>query len=79
MQLLLLGVYAALCITCAWLAVQRGRSAVGIFVLSVAMTPIVGYAVVVALPDLLAEERRDRALADAIGKLLDKGPPGNLG
>lgn len=73
--LLLLGIWLALSGLVAWLGLQRGRSALGFFVLAALLSPLVAYAVLVALPDRALEEERRTALERAARELID-GPRG---
>jgi len=63
-------VWALLAIGVGWLATERGRSGVGYCLLSVLLSPLIGFVVVLVLPNLVKreEEQRERQEADRKSK-----------
>lgn len=53
-------VWLVLCGVNAWLAQERGRGAFAYLVLSVLLSPVVGYCMLIALTDLEATARAER-------------------
>lgn len=63
-------VWALLAIGVGWLATERGRSGVGFCLLSVLLSPLIGFAAVLVLPNLAKqeEEERERQVAERTSK-----------
>ncbi|WP_343636821.1 SHOCT domain-containing protein [Roseateles sp.] len=64
-------VWALLAIGVGWLATERGRSGVGFCLLSVVLSPLIGFVAVLVLPNLAKrdEEEREKREADRKSKL----------
>ena len=58
-------VWALLAIGVGWLATERGRSGVGFCLLSVVLSPLIGFVVVLVLPNLAKREEEEREKLEA--------------